>query len=224
MSVLAVLGWAVAGALGGVIAARIAEGVLAVRDDAPPPAPGWLPVPAAVAGAVLFPLAVNAADDAWLVPAFLGFAGLSIALGITDLRARLIPDRINLPGSVSCAGLLVVGAFASGTESALGRAALGAVLAAAFFLLLFVIGRGRSFGFGDVKLAPVLGLFTAFISWGAFGVGIFAGIAVGGLAAAVLLVSRLKAAQDHFAFGPALIVGAWVGLTLGDRISDWYLG
>ena len=163
------------------------------------------------------------AGDAWLVPAFVGFALLTLTLALTDLRAQLIPDRINLPGSVGSAVLLGLGAFAAGQQAALGRAVLGAAVFAIFALILFVVGRGRSFGFGDVKLAPVLGLFTAFEGWEAFGVGIFAGIMVGGAAALVLVAARLRAAQDHFAFGPALIAGAWIGLTLGDRLATWYL-
>jgi leader peptidase (prepilin peptidase)/N-methyltransferase len=213
----------VLGALGGVVAAWVADTVLAARDDAPPPGPRWLAAASALVGAGLFPLAVVVAGDAWLVPAFAAFALLTLTLALTDLRAQLIPDRINLPGSVACALLLVLGAFAAGQQAALGRAALGAVMSATFALILFVVGRGRSFGFGDVKLAPVLGLFTAFESWEAFAVGIFAGIVVGGAAALVLLAARLRAAQEHFAFGPALIAGAWIGLTLGDRLATWYL-
>ncbi len=224
MSASALVAAVVLGAAGGVVAAWIADTVLAARDDAPPAAPRWVPAASAVVGAGLFPLAVWVAGDVWLVPGFVSFAVLTLALTVTDLRAQLIPDRINFPGSAACAVLLGLGAFAAGQQAALGRAALGAVLWAAFALILFVAGRGRSFGFGDVKLAPVLGLFTAFEGWEAFGVGIFAGIVVGGAAALVLVVARLRAAQDHFAFGPALVAGAWIGLTLGDRLATWYLG
>ena len=70
------------------------------------------------------------------VAAFVGFAVLTLALTVTDLRAQLIPDRINLPGSAACAVLLGLGAFAAGQQAALGRAALGAVVWAAFALIL----------------------------------------------------------------------------------------
>jgi leader peptidase (prepilin peptidase) / N-methyltransferase len=212
------------GAAGGALAAWIADTVLAARDDAPAAAPRWVPAASATVGAIVFPLAVWVAGSGWLVPAFVGFALLTLTLAITDLRAQLIPDRINLRGSLGCMVLLGLGAFAAGEQAALARAGVGALLAAAFSVVLYVVGRGRSFGFGDVKLAPVLGLFTAFESWQAFGVGIFAGILVGGVVALVLVVARLRAAQDHFAFGPALIAGSWIGLTLGDRIATWYLG
>jgi hypothetical protein len=93
----------VLGALGGVVAAWVADTVLAARDDAPPPGPRWLAAASALVGAGLFPLSVVVAGEAWLVPAFAGFALLTLTLALTDLRAQLIPDRINLPGSVACA-------------------------------------------------------------------------------------------------------------------------
>jgi leader peptidase (prepilin peptidase)/N-methyltransferase len=206
-----------------VTADRVAEAVLAARDDGPHPTWRRLPAAAAVAGAVLFPVAGTVAGDGWLVPAYLGFAWLTITLTVTDVRAQLIPDRINYPGSAACAGLLVLGALASGQGGDLGRAVLGALAGGGFFLAVFVLGRGRSFGFGDVKLAPVLGLFTAFAGWEEFGVGVFAGILVGGIAGLVLLVARLRTAREHFAFGPALVAGAWIGLVWGAPVAAWYL-
>ncbi|MGI8822898.1 MAG: prepilin peptidase [Acidimicrobiia bacterium] len=224
MSPPALAGLAALGVIAGIAAWRIADAVLGARDDAPSPGPSWAPAAAAVVGAALFPVAGSVADDPWLVPALLGFGLLTLTLTITDLRSRLIPDRINLPGSAGCVVLLAAAALAAGRTSSLGRAGAGALILTGFYTLLFVAGRGSAFGFGDVKLAPVLGLFTAFVGWDAFWVGLFTGIMVGGLVAVVLVVGRLRRARDHFAFGPSLMTGAWLGLIFGERIVDWYLG
>ncbi|MDQ3782647.1 MAG: hypothetical protein M3349_06895, partial [Actinomycetota bacterium] len=80
MSPIAVAVWALLGAAGGIASWRIAEAVLAARDDAPGPGPTWGAVAAAVVGAGLFPVAAAVAGDPWLVPPFVGFAALTLTL------------------------------------------------------------------------------------------------------------------------------------------------
>lgn len=159
----------------------------------------------------------------WVLPAYWWFSGVAIALVLTDLDHKRIPNRILVPGTAVGAVLLSVGALLDGDPADLGRAAAGA---AAYFALLFLVAvaaRG-GFGMGDVKLGLLLGLFLGYRSWWALAVGVFAAFAVGGSAALVLLALRRADRKHAMPFGPSMVTGAFIGLAWGEAISDWYLG
>jgi leader peptidase (prepilin peptidase)/N-methyltransferase len=50
---------------------------------------------------------------------------------------------------------------------------------AVYFALCFAYPAGM--GFGDVKLSGVLGLYTAWLGWGVWAVGLFLGFLLGGV-------------------------------------------
>lgn len=82
---------------------------------------------------------------------------------------------------------------------------LGGLAGFGVFLLVFVIGRGRMMGAGDVKLAGVIGLMMGYpLVWIALG----AGIVLGGVAAIFLIVGRRAGAKSYMAYGPYLALGA----------------
>jgi leader peptidase (prepilin peptidase)/N-methyltransferase len=73
------------------------------------------------------------------------------------------------------------------------------------FLAVFLIGRGRMMGAGDVKLAAVIGLMVGYpLVWGALA----AGIVLGGVAAIFLIMRQRAAAKSYMAYGPYLALGA----------------
>jgi len=159
----------------------------------------------------------------WALPGYWWAAGVAIALTLTDLDVRRIPDRILLPGAVVTAVLLGLGAAGDGDLMAALRAAGGG---AAYFGLLLVVAlaaRG-GFGFGDVKLGVLLGMVLAYRSWGALAVGAFASFALGGLAAIALLATRRAKRKDAIPFGPAMVAGAALALVWGEAVVRWYAG
>jgi leader peptidase (prepilin peptidase)/N-methyltransferase len=89
-------------------------------------------------------------------------------------------------------------------------------------LLVAIIARG-GFGFGDVKLAFLLGLFAAFRSWEALFVSVVMAFLVGGLISVGLLLARRAGRRDTIPFGPALAVGVAIGIAAGVPIAEWYL-
>ncbi len=158
-----------------------------------------------------------------VLPAYWWAAAVAIALTLTDLDLRRIPNRILYPGTAVAVVLVVAGSLIDGDGFAAARALGGA---AAYFSLLFVIAlaaRG-GFGFGDVKLAFLLGLMLAHLSWAVLAVGVFAGFFLGGAAALVLLVARRAARGDAIPFGPAMVGGAFLAVAVGERVATWYLG
>jgi len=179
------------------------------------------PVVEALTG-LLFVVTVLIIGVAWVLPAYLWFAAVTMVLILTDLDHKRIPNRILYPGTVVGLVLLAGGALFDGGAGDLGRGALGGVFYFSGLFVLALIARG-GFGFGDVKLAFMLGLFLAFQGWEHLLVGIFLAFFIGGVVAIALLLTRKKGRKDAVPFGPSLVLGAWIGIAYGLEIAEWYL-
>jgi len=149
--------------------------------------------------------------------AHLAMVAITAILIVTDLDHFRIPNRILYPGSVICFVLLVVGAALDTGEGSLLRAVAGAAIYFGLLLLVFVAARGEGFGFGDVKLAALLGLFTAF---GAYRILAWALIitAILGAIPAVALLLMGKGRKAAIPYGPPLILGAWAAIIFSSSL------
>ena len=92
----------------------------------------------------------------------------------------------------------------------LGRAATGAAAAGLLYLLLWRLS-GRRIGFGDVRLAPLLGAGTAAVGWPTLLASLVLGSLVG---AAVGVVLTLRRRPGAFAYAPSMLVGAFLACGL----------
>jgi leader peptidase (prepilin peptidase)/N-methyltransferase len=179
--------------------------------------------------AVWFALARwHAADAAQLTAsilelvAFLYLAAISITLALIDLDTNKLPNAIVLPS-------YVVGGVLLGAASVITRDwsqlvtmfAGGAALFALYFVVALISPRGM--GFGDVKLAGVLGLFLAHLGVAQLVVGAFAAFLLGGLFAVVLLVTGRARRGSGIPFGPWMLAGAWFGAVAGAPAAALYL-
>lgn len=170
-----------------------------------------------LSGAVPFVL-----DSLWLVPAFLVFIWTMILLTITDLDTKLIPNRILAPATAIGVALLVAGHFVQGSGGDLVDAVIGGAAYFSALLVLALLVRG-GLGFGDVKLAFLIGVFTGYLSLGhvlVTGIGAFL---IGGLVAAFLLITRKSGRKDAIPFGPFMTTAAIITVFYGQAIIDWYL-
>jgi leader peptidase (prepilin peptidase)/N-methyltransferase len=156
----------------------------------------------------------------WLVLlACLFFLVMAARLTVIDIRSHLLPNRIVFP-SYGVAGVLLPGAA---VVAAIGGAARdlgaplfgvpglnvlagGAALWLFYFLLRTVYPPGM--GFGDVKLAGVLGLYLGYLGWGHVFAGTFAAFLLGGLWGVVVLVARRANLGSAIPFGPFMLAGA----------------
>jgi leader peptidase (prepilin peptidase) / N-methyltransferase len=119
-------------------------------------------------------------------------AACAVPLACTDIAVQRLPDPLTGAAYTGTAVLLLIAAAAGGLEgswSALFRALLGGLALAGFYLLLMVISPS-GMSPGDVKLAASLGTLLAWFGWRLLLAGGFAGLWLGALCAAALLVSR----------------------------------
>ena len=174
---------------------------------------------------VLFGLTAWHFGLGWALPAYLYLAATSVALALIDIDTKRLPNAIVLPSYPVATALLALASWNPGGASdwpALGRALIGgAALYAVYFVLMFIYPAGM--GFGDVKLAGVVGLFLGWVGWGALVAGWFAAFLLGGVFSIALLAARRANRKTGIPFGPWLLLGAAVGIVSGQQIWHWYL-
>ena len=148
-----------------------------------------------------------------LLPAYLYLGAVGAALTFIDLDVHRLPDLIVLPSYPIAFVLLLVPTVVSGHWGWLLRAVLaGLVLFVVYLVLALVSPGGGGLGFGDVKLAGVLGLLLGWLGWGTVIVSVLAAFVIGGVIALILLLTGRVSRSSHIAFGPSMILGAWAAL------------
>lgn len=157
-----------------------------------------------------------------VLPAYLYLAAVCLALSLIDIDTRRLPDRLTLPSYAVFVLLLSVGVVASAPPGALVRALLGGLaMFGLYFALWFAYPSGM--GFGDVKLAGLLGVATAWVGWGAWAVGVFFGFLYGGAFGIVLLLARGASRKTKVPYGPFLVAGGFTGVLAGGQLFADYL-
>jgi len=149
-------------------------------------------------------LAGRAAGWTTALPAWAALALVLSVLALIDAQCHRLPDRLVGSGYLIGAVLLGVAAVTSRDWAALARAGLaGAVVFAAFALVRLAGG----IGYGDVKLAGLLGGYLGWLGWTEVVGGVFVGFVLGAVLALVLMVTGRAGPRSPIAFGPPLIVG-----------------
>ncbi len=155
-----------------------------------------------------------------LVPFLFLFATLVVVSAI-DAEHYRIPDRVVFPALGTSMALIVAVSLYEGAPQHIKSALVGAV---AYFLLLLVphLIYPRGLGFGDVKLALLMGLYLGWIYSGLFeavalamwalvigsGLGVLVGVGVA-------VVRRRRA---EFPFGPSLAAGCVLAIFFAESI------
>jgi leader peptidase (prepilin peptidase)/N-methyltransferase len=142
---------------------------------------------------------------------------------VVDLEQGLILNKVVYPAMVVALlfALFIQQPWIGPWPAAqVANAAMGGAIGFVIFLLMAVISRG-GMGWGDVKLAAVIGLATGFPL---VLVALVMGATLGGLVAIVLLAVKKKGRKETIPFGPFLSLAALTTLFYGSNILNWYLG
>lgn len=138
---------------------------------------------------------LGAAPRWWQLLPLLGALAVIVVL---DLRIRIIPDVVTLPGVAYALGLAAVSARAPTVM----EAGLGALVAGGLVLLVAIVSRG-GMGGGDIKLMAMLG---AALGWR----GALVALALSQIVGAVIVLGVLVARRRRP--GRQLPVGALIAL------------
>jgi leader peptidase (prepilin peptidase) / N-methyltransferase len=178
---------------------------------------------------VLFGVAAATFDDRPLVivPYLVLMAAL-VVVSVIDLRVYRIPDLVTFPTlAVSVALVVVVSLVEDADRFRVQYALVGLV---AYFVALLVphLVYPRGMGFGDVKLALLMGLF---LGWPAFSIGstiylVFAGLVLGCVLGVVLgvVVNIARRRRGAFPFGPALALATVIVIAASESLLRNYAG
>ena len=188
--------------------------------DCQTPISARYPIVEAVTGALFVVLALRFDDD-WVLPAYLYLASVGLALALIDLDCRRLPDALTLP-SYPVAAVLLGAAALLGSNSGDFLTALlgGAAMFSLYFALAFAYPAGM--GFGDVKLAGVLGMYLGWLGWGAWAVGTFLGFFLGGVFGIGLILIKKGGRKTAVPFGPFMLLGVLVAVLVGPELADGY--
>ena len=146
------------------------------------------------------------------LPAFLFLAILGVQLSRIDIALHLLPNPLVL---ILLAGgflLFLMAGFLNMQADDLLRAAFGALILFAGYLVLGLISPG-AIGMGDVKLAAPVGLYLGYLGWSQLLYGGLLGFILNGVVTALLLSRKGRKKASEVAHGPSML-GALAGASL----------
>lgn len=139
-----------------------------------------------------------------------------IVIFFADIKYGIIPDKIIFPSIlVSFIYLFFIhnSLFVIHFWSALG--------ASLFFLLLFLVTKGKGMGFGDVKFAFLMGLILGFPN---IIVSLYVAFLTGAIVGCILILWRKKRIfGTAIPFGPFLVIGTLMSIFSGDFLTQIFL-
>lgn len=142
------------------------------------------------------------------------YGTLFLIIAVIDLEKQLILNRVIFPAT---AAALLVNTFYRQPTIAYGL--LGGAAGLILLLMPAIIFR-HGMGWGDVKMAGLIGMATGFPM---VLVSLFLGVVLGGIVAGALVLAGVRKGKDTIPFGPFLSLAAFATLLWGQYILAWYL-
>lgn len=165
--------------------------------------------------AVAFAALVATFGLSWVGAWYAVVACLLLLIFVLDFRYSIIPDSVSLP-------LLVLGALSIWTTGLPWTDMLiGVGVGGGFFLLQWLVSRGKWIGDGDIRLGAAMG---AMLGWKLLLVALFLAYVAGAMIGLILLVRGKKTMESKIPFGTFLAAATLVCLFWGNWLVGWYLG
>ena len=155
----------------------------------------------------------------WALVILTPLAPVGVALAVVDWRTKLLPTRIVRPATALALALAAAGWAVTGDRDDLVRAVIALVVVRSVFWVLWWF-HATGMGFGDVRLSALLGLALGHLGWAEVTVGVYAAFLVFGLPGLLLAIIRWDRSllKAPFPFGPAMLVGALLGIVAGPAV------
>ncbi|GAC1312123.1 MAG: A24 family peptidase [Acidimicrobiales bacterium] len=176
-----------------------------------------------LASAALFVAAGIHFSHSWALPAYCVFFASLLAITVIDFDHFIIPNRVIYPTLFITAPLLLAAAALGGDWVRAEHAAMGGV---AGFVALFAVHviSPRGMGFGDVRLAGVIGMMLGWLGLAFVALALFLSFLLASVIGIGLMVTRIKGRKEAVPFGPFMAAGALIAALWGRAILDAYLG
>lgn len=142
------------------------------------------------------------------------FLGGMIFLFVYDYRHKILPDKITIPLAIA----LFLFNFILGDN--IWHLFLAVIIGGGFFLLQWIISRGKWIGDGDIRMGAVLGAGLGFPN---ILLAIFLAYIFGAIVSVILLLKKKVDMKSEIAFGTFLAVSGTLVLFFGNYIVNWYL-
>ncbi len=168
---------------------------------------------------VAFAAAALHFEMSWLMASRVLLVSAMIVLFMIDLRHRVLPNAITLPG-------IAVGfVFSLVTEPGWAASAIGIVVGGGLLLAIaevyYRVRHEHGLGMGDVKMLAMIG---AFLGWKLMLLTLVLSSFAGSLVGVGLIVTRRGDLKYALPFGTFLAAAAIASSFVGDAIVHWYAG
>jgi leader peptidase (prepilin peptidase) / N-methyltransferase len=160
---------------------------------------------------------------AWALPAFLVLGAGLLALSCIDVSYLLLPRKVVYPLSALVAGLLVMAAAATGDWHDLWVAGLCGLAWFVVFLGMN-LASPRVLGFGDVRLAPVLGLSLGWLGVSYVFLGFVAANLLGAVVGLTLIMAKRIERKQQIPYGVFLSLGVGIAVFAGPELLRHFPG
>jgi len=142
---------------------------------------------------------------------------IGAVLMVIDWRTTLLPTRIIQPTYLLLAALVPLAALLDRDLDSLYRAGFGWLVVGGWFWIFWWLFH--AWGFGDVRLARVLGPALGYLGWAHMLMGLALMVFVGAIGGVVLGIAY-RSIRRRFPYGPFMLVGAAAAVVVGPLLAE----
>ena len=172
--------------------------------------------------AVLWTAAAVRIGPHWELADFCVFFAVLVAISGIDLDHQIVPSRIVYPAAGASIVLLGLASVLEHRERAAVDAVAGGLVGFGLLFLIHVI-QPQGMGFGDVRLAGLIGLNVGWLGLARVGVALLAGFLLGALVGVALMAAGRAGRRTRIPFGPFLAAGAVLAVLWGGPLVNLWL-
>ena len=171
--------------------------------------------------ALLFSIVAARIGPSWTLPAELAFTAGLISLAAIDLERFILPRKIVYVTAGIVTGTLIAAAGLQHRWAHFGIAAISGIGAFAVFFTINAV-RPAWMGFGDVRLAGLIGLALGWLGPWYIVVGFMAANLAGAFVGIVMMMVGRASRRTPLPYGVFLAGGSVLAILIGGQVIHWY--